>query len=51
MLQNYRPGVAQRLGPDHEMGREINPAVGYVSISGGTAERVHGLSRVAESPP
>ncbi|WP_105565805.1 CaiB/BaiF CoA transferase family protein [Microbacterium halophytorum] len=33
-LQNYRPGVAARLGLDYESLREINPAIVYVSISG-----------------
>ena len=33
-LQNYRPGVAQRLGVDYESLRAINPAIVYVSISG-----------------
>lgn len=33
-LQNYRPGVAERLGIDYESLREINPSIVYVSISG-----------------
>jgi crotonobetainyl-CoA:carnitine CoA-transferase CaiB-like acyl-CoA transferase len=33
-LQNYRPGVAARLGLDYASLREINPAIVYVSISG-----------------
>src|SRR6188768_1297240 len=33
-LQNYRPGVAARLGVDYESLREINPSLVYVSISG-----------------
>lgn len=33
-LQNYRPGVAQRLGVDYASLREINPSLVYVSISG-----------------
>src|SRR3954470_8617592 len=33
-LQNYRPGVAARLGVDYESLRRINPALIYVSISG-----------------
>lgn len=33
-LQNYRPGVAARLGVDYGSLREINPAIIYVSISG-----------------
>jgi len=33
-LQNYRPGVAKRLGLDYESVREINPSIVYVSISG-----------------
>ncbi len=33
-MQNYRPGVAKRLGVDYETLRAINPALVYVSISG-----------------
>jgi crotonobetainyl-CoA:carnitine CoA-transferase CaiB-like acyl-CoA transferase len=33
-LQNYRPGVAARLGVDYESLRAINPGIVYVSISG-----------------
>lgn len=33
-LQNYRPGVADRLGVDYETLRKINPSLVYVSISG-----------------
>lgn len=33
-LQNYRPGVAARLGVDYESLRAVNPAIVYVSISG-----------------
>ena len=33
-LQNYRPGVAARLGLDYESLKAINPAIVYVSISG-----------------
>jgi crotonobetainyl-CoA:carnitine CoA-transferase CaiB-like acyl-CoA transferase len=33
-LQNYRPGVAQRLGVDYETLRAINPGIIYVSMSG-----------------
>jgi crotonobetainyl-CoA:carnitine CoA-transferase CaiB-like acyl-CoA transferase len=33
-LQNYRPGVATRLGVDYETIRAINPGIIYVSISG-----------------
>jgi crotonobetainyl-CoA:carnitine CoA-transferase CaiB-like acyl-CoA transferase len=33
-LQNYRPGVAARLGVDYESLRAINPSIVYVSISG-----------------
>jgi crotonobetainyl-CoA:carnitine CoA-transferase CaiB-like acyl-CoA transferase len=33
-LQNYRPGVAARLGVDYESLRAINPDLVYVSISG-----------------
>ncbi|WP_114560389.1 CaiB/BaiF CoA transferase family protein [Desertihabitans aurantiacus] len=33
-LQNYRPGVAQRLGVDYETLAAINPRLVYVSISG-----------------
>ena len=33
-LQNYRPGVAQRLGVDYETLSAINPKLVYCSISG-----------------
>jgi crotonobetainyl-CoA:carnitine CoA-transferase CaiB-like acyl-CoA transferase len=33
-LQNYRPGVARRLGVDYETLAAINPRLVYVSISG-----------------
>jgi crotonobetainyl-CoA:carnitine CoA-transferase CaiB-like acyl-CoA transferase len=33
-LQNYRPGVAERLGVDYDSIRSINPRIVYVSISG-----------------
>lgn len=33
-LQNYRPGVAARLGVDYESLKAINPKIIYVSISG-----------------
>ncbi|PVE24932.1 CoA transferase [Microvirga sp. KLBC 81] len=33
-LQNYRPGVAKRLGVDYETLAAINPRLVYVSISG-----------------
>lgn len=33
-LQNYRPGVAGRLGVDYETLSRINPGLVYVSISG-----------------
>jgi len=33
-LQNYRPGVAARLGLDYESLKAINPSIVYVSISG-----------------
>ncbi|OHZ00430.1 CoA transferase [Salinicola sp. MIT1003] len=33
-IQNYRPGVAQRLGVDYESLAEINPSLIYVSMSG-----------------
>ena len=33
-MQNYRPGVAKRLGVDYETLRAINPRIVYVSISG-----------------
>lgn len=33
-LQNYRPGVAARLGVDYETLRALNPKLIYVSISG-----------------
>jgi crotonobetainyl-CoA:carnitine CoA-transferase CaiB-like acyl-CoA transferase len=33
-LQNYRPGVAKRLGVDYETLSKINPKIIYVSMSG-----------------
>ncbi|MEA3179140.1 MAG: hypothetical protein QOI59_2663, partial [Gammaproteobacteria bacterium] len=33
-IQNYRPGVAQRLGVDYDSLKAINPGLVYVSISG-----------------
>lgn len=33
-LQNYRPGVAKRLGVDYESLSKINPRLVYVSMSG-----------------
>jgi len=33
-LQNYRPGVAKRLGVDYESLAKINPKLVYVSMSG-----------------
>ena len=33
-LQNYRPGVAKRLGVDYETLSQINPKLVYVSMSG-----------------
>ncbi len=34
VLENYRPGVTERLGIDYEAVREKNPAVIYLSITG-----------------
>lgn len=34
VVQNYRPGVAERLGMDYETIRELRPDVVYVSLSG-----------------
>ena len=33
-LQNYRPGVAARLGVDYETLRAVNPRLVYISMSG-----------------
>ena len=33
-MENYRPGVAERLGADYETLRELNPRLIYASISG-----------------
>ncbi len=33
-LQNYRPGVAERLGVDYESVRAVRPDIVYVSMSG-----------------
>ncbi|GLQ18385.1 CaiB/BaiF CoA transferase family protein [Maritalea porphyrae] len=34
IIQNFRPGIMQRLGLDYEQIRAINPGVVYASISG-----------------
>lgn len=34
VVENFRPGVATRLGVDHETLRALNPALVYLSISG-----------------
>lgn len=34
VIQNFRPGVIQRLGLGYEQVREINPSIVYASISG-----------------
>lgn len=34
LVENYRPGVAQRLGIDYERVKDVNPAIVYCSISG-----------------
>jgi crotonobetainyl-CoA:carnitine CoA-transferase CaiB-like acyl-CoA transferase len=34
LIENYRPGVAARLGVDYETLRELNPRLIYASISG-----------------
>jgi crotonobetainyl-CoA:carnitine CoA-transferase CaiB-like acyl-CoA transferase len=34
LLQNYRPGVAERLGIDYERVRGLKPDIVYVSLSG-----------------
>lgn len=34
IVENFRPGVKQRLGIDYETVRKINPAIVYASISG-----------------
>jgi len=34
VIQNFRPGVIERLGFDYEKAREINPRIVYASISG-----------------
>jgi crotonobetainyl-CoA:carnitine CoA-transferase CaiB-like acyl-CoA transferase len=34
LVENYRPGVAKRLGVDHDTLRAINPRLVYCSISG-----------------
>ncbi|MBR0557344.1 CoA transferase [Ciceribacter sp. L1K23] len=34
MIQNFRPGVIERLGLDYEAVRRINPRIVYASISG-----------------
>lgn len=34
LVQNFRPGVVERLGIDYETLREVNPGLVYLSISG-----------------
>ena len=34
VMENYRPGVAERLGADYDTLRELNPRLIYASISG-----------------
>ncbi len=34
LVQNFRPGVIERLGLDYETVRAINPKLVYASISG-----------------
>lgn len=34
LIQNFRPGVVQRLGIDYESSQALNPAIIYASISG-----------------
>ena len=34
VIQNFRPGVIERLGFDYERARQINPRIVYASISG-----------------
>jgi crotonobetainyl-CoA:carnitine CoA-transferase CaiB-like acyl-CoA transferase len=34
LIQNFRPGVIERLGFDYEMVKAINPSIVYASISG-----------------
>ena len=33
-LQNFRPGVAERMGIGYDAAKRLNPAIIYVSISG-----------------
>ena len=34
LLENFRPGIMQKMGLQYEVAREINPRIIYVSISG-----------------
>ena len=34
MIQNFRPGVMERIGLDYDSVRELNPAIVYGSVSG-----------------
>ena len=34
LIQNFRPGVIERLGLDYEAVSKINPRLVYASISG-----------------
>lgn len=42
-VQNYRPGVAKRLGVDYETLSALNPRLVYVSISGFGEDGPHAL--------
>ena len=34
LIENYRPGIVQKLGIDYDSIKEINPEIIYTSISG-----------------
>ena len=46
LIQNFRPGVAERLGLGWSRARELNPRLVYISISGFGAEGPYAGQRV-----
>ena len=49
MLQNFRPGVIERLGLDYDSTKAINPGIVYASITG-YGEEGPWVQRVWRSP-
>lgn len=49
VVENYSPGVTQRLGIDYETVRRINPSIVYTSISGFGAQGGPGSGKAMDS--